>query len=230
MGNLAKFRVTHDRLNSYLGQLLDPKLSTKISYYTEPNNAILYVNLYDFLESQIANNLHRFFYEVDTTTFKKAKKYLTAVCEDTVYKSDTDCQQAFMQACRIFLQDMAALQIVLNNTFTELYVEPTVPKIFREQLRNEVDYTDTEEVLKHSGEILFFDSYTLFAPLLAEDTKAISKAMQQLMLLGPVVYQNIDTRKVLLSAFKGGPVAIDQKLVQLHLLDQNIIAFGGIHD
>lgn len=230
MKNLKKLRITSDRLNSYLGQLLDPRMGTKISYYTEPNNAIIYVNLYDFLQSQISNNLHRMFYQVDTTIFKKAAKYLSAVCEDTVYQNDEECKQAFFVACKIFIQDMAALQIVLSSSFVEVYVEPTVPLIFRQKFESCQEFSDADSLLSHSGEIVFADTFDMFKPLLAGNKEEIRKALQQLMVLGPVVYGNIDTRNVLLTAFSGETTAIDHMLVRLHLLSKDIINFGGAYD
>lgn len=223
------YRVIPEAVNTLL---LSP-LSTQIAQYQTKDNSTYILNIYDYINSQIQCNAHKFLanpfsekderFSTSTAQFRQAYKYLSSCCQSTFFRKDDDCRREFHHCLQIAFIECLAASLALSEVHSNSVITLTLPLQFRDKM--EIPTLDgAAQVFDAVDHVVMVTDFTeLFTCFLAGDGFDI--VSKRLVALGPKVAEALNLSMFYQQLLDNPSDELKQITVQAWLAIQRIYAF-----
>lgn len=224
------YRIRANFLNSYLALVVDPKLQSRLTRMANLSNQTVIVNIYEFIESQLLANVHKYIGDIRTSEFRKAKRYLTAVCEETVYQYDEESKSSFITVAKALIIDLSIVQMLLTSTYPNVSFVVTAPPAYLDKLSGLPSVITESTIGMLPSPIVKVQDFVGVLDVMSNTDTAIADALEVIAAFYPACLKNLDIAGIYKNALTGNTPMIDQRLAQLYLVSKGVISFGGIYE
>lgn len=243
MNPIVYSRVASQGVNTLLACIVNADVRLKSSQWDRVRGTCFVVNYYDYLNSQLYNNLHQYIFNpfekslcrvsIPTRDFGNAKAYVESVVHNTVLANDTQLLASNRTCVKAFLSEMIAVQLVISQAEmisdgTETPILCTFPTRFLANSKVFEADRDIESILGMQDCYVRFNDFDfIFYHILENDM--VEDALAILTKFSSTITYHLDFNQLLISTLDNPTPLIRQSIAQLWLLSKDIYGFGGIY-